>query len=120
MTHTTRLASVTPYETRDGSIIRELMHPHLHGNALQSLAEARVPVAARTRLHRHQQTEELYHITQGEGRMTLGEEQFPVRVGDTVCIAPGTAHRIENTGAVELRLLCCCSPAYRHEDTELL
>lgn len=120
MKHTTRLASIPCYETKDGSIIRELMHPQVHGNAAQSLAEARVPVGSRTRLHRHHQTEELYHITQGEGLMTLGSEQFPVTVGDTVCIAPGTAHCIRNGGRVELRLLCCCSPAYRHEDTELL
>jgi mannose-6-phosphate isomerase-like protein (cupin superfamily) len=120
MTHTTRLDAVTPFETKDGSIVRELMHPRRHGNALQSLAEARVPVGAGTRLHRHRQTEELYHITQGEGRMRLGEERFEVSVGDTVCIAPGTPHCIENTGRIELRLLCCCSPAYRHEDTELL
>ena len=120
MIHTSRLDDVEPYPTKDGSTIRELMHPAVHGNAAQSLAEARVPVGARTRLHRHAQTEELYHITRGEGRMTLGGERFGVRAGDTVCIRPGTAHCIENTGLVELRLLCCCSPAYRHADTELL
>lgn len=120
MIHTTRLAEIEPYPTKDGSVVRELMHPAVHGNAAQSLAEARVAVGTRTQLHRHRLTEELYHITQGEGRMTLGAERFDVRAGDTVCIAPGSAHRIENTGEEELRLLCCCSPAYRHEDTELL
>ena len=120
MTEISRLNQITPYRTKDGSIIRELMHPQHHGNAAQSLAEARVPMGTRTRLHRHRQTEELYHITQGQGVMTLNKERFPVQVGDTVCIPPGTAHCIENSGDEELRLLCCCSPAYRHEDTELL
>jgi mannose-6-phosphate isomerase-like protein (cupin superfamily) len=47
-------------------------------------------------------------------------ECFVVRVGDTVCIPPGIPHCIEALGASALRLLCCCSPAYDHADTELL
>lgn len=113
-------ASVPAYVTKDGSIIRELMHPAVHDNTNQSLAEAMVPPGTRTRLHRHQRTEELYHITSGEGRMTLGTETFLVRVGDTLCIPPGTPHCIEALGAEPLRLLCCCAPAYSHGDTELL
>ena len=52
--------------------------------------------------------------------MTLGNKQFDVRVGDTICIAPGTPHCIENTGSQDLVILCSCAPAYRHDDTELL
>jgi mannose-6-phosphate isomerase-like protein (cupin superfamily) len=111
---------VEPYVTKDGSVIRELMHPAVHGNVNQSLAEATVPQGQCTTLHRHGRTEELYHVTAGQGRMTLGEESFGVTAGDTVCIPPGTPHCIENTGAGDLVILCCCSPAYDHEDTELL
>lgn len=113
-------AAVIAYLTKDGSEIRELMHPSVHGNTEQSLAEASVPVGKRTVLHRHRITEELYHITAGVGRMVLGEESFEVRVGDTVCIPPEIPHCIENLGQENLRLLCCCSPAYSHDDTELL
>lgn len=116
----TRYVQVPPYITKDGSEIRELMHPSLHGNRRQSLAEASVPPGAATLLHRHRQTEELYHVTHGLGRMTLGDKQFDVAPGDTVCIPPGTPHRIASIGGETLRLLCCCAPAYRHDDTELL
>lgn len=115
-----RYADILPYTTRDGSEIRELMHPDVHANQAQSLAEAIVAVAAATRLHRHRQSEELYHVTRGRGRMTLDDRRFDVQVGDTVCIPPGTPHCIENTGDEPLHILCCCSPAYRHDDTELL
>jgi mannose-6-phosphate isomerase-like protein (cupin superfamily) len=116
-------ASVAPYITKDGSQIRELMHPahHAgHGNRAQSFAEAIVEPGAKTALHRHHVTEEIYHLTQGAGRMTLGGQQFAVAAGDTICIAPGTAHCIECVGGVALKILCACSPAYAHEDTELL
>lgn len=116
----TRYADIPAYVTKDGSEIRELMHPSLHGGRKQSLAEATVPVGTRTRLHRHGMTEEIYHVSAGTGRMTLGGETFEVGPGDSVLIAPGTAHCIEAVGKVPLRMLCCCSPAYAHEDTELL
>jgi mannose-6-phosphate isomerase-like protein (cupin superfamily) len=116
----TRLADIVPYVTKDGSEIRELMHPDHHGCRMQSLAEAVVPAGARTRLHLHRETEELYHVTSGEGLLTLGKERMKVSPGDTALIPPGTPHCIEATGTQALHILCCCSPAYRHEDTEIL
>jgi mannose-6-phosphate isomerase-like protein (cupin superfamily) len=116
---------IPAYTTRDGSEIRELMHPDGANSAAahsqqQSLAEAVVKPGQKTLLHRHHQTEEIYHVTQGEGLMTLAGKQFDVGIGDTLCIAPGTPHCIENTGKEDLHILCCCSPAYSHGDTELL
>jgi mannose-6-phosphate isomerase-like protein (cupin superfamily) len=116
----TRYDDARPYLTKDGSEIRELMHPSVHGNRNQSLAEAIVAPGAKTLLHRHLLTEEIYHVTAGKGRMTLGDERFEVAAGDCVLIKPGTPHCIESTGADRLRILCCCSPAYSHDDTELL
>jgi len=112
------------FVTRDGSLIRELMHPDVHGKKgygvnRQSLAEATIPTGVSTKLHKHHQTEELYFILDGQGLMTLADDQFEVGPGDTICIPPETPHCIENTGTNELKILCCCSPAYSHEDTEL-
>jgi mannose-6-phosphate isomerase-like protein (cupin superfamily) len=116
----TRYDSIVPFTTRDGSLIRELMPPSSHGNQHQSLAEAIVAPGCETKLHRHDITEELYFITAGQGLMTLGNQQFNVNVGDTICIVPGTEHKIHNTGKFELKILCCCAPPYSHEDTTLL
>lgn len=116
----TRYRDAVPYLTLDGSEIRELMHPDHQSARNQSLAEARVAPGRRTHLHRHAVTEELYHVTAGLGLMTLGASSFQVEAGDTVLIPPGTPHCIENTGAVPLVILCACSPAYSHADTELL
>ena len=116
----TEYAAVEPYVTKDGSLIRELMHPQRHGNRNQSLAEATVGPGCRTALHRHIRSEELYHITAGHGTVTLDGRQIPVSPGDTVLIEPGIPHCIESTGTGPLRMLCCCAPAYAHQDTELL
>ena len=116
----TSYGEITPYVTKDGSEVRELMHPAVHGNTKQSLAEATVLPGCRTLLHRHRTTEEIYYIVEGAGEMRLGDDRFAVSAGDTICIAPGTAHCIENTGTAVLTILCACSPAYDHADTELL
>lgn len=116
----TRYRDAVPFITKDGSEIRVLLQPDPHGNKNQSLAEATVPPGVRTLLHRHPLTEEIYHVTAGTGRMTLDSASFTVGPGDTILIPPATAHCIEATGDVPLRFLCCCSPAYAHEDTELL
>lgn len=116
----TSIAQIPAYLTKDGSEIRELMHPVAHGVRNQSLAEATVPAGSETRLHRHLRTEEIYHVTAGIGRMRLGDRHFEVAAGDTVLIPPGTAHAIANTGSGPLKILCACAPAYAHGDTELL
>lgn len=111
---------IKAYTTKDGSIIRELIHPAHHGSRNQSLAEATVPPGFLTERHRHASTEEIYHIISGTGRMVLGGEAFAVHPGDSILIPPGIPHQIQNTGSTPLRLFCCCAPAYSHEDTELL
>jgi mannose-6-phosphate isomerase-like protein (cupin superfamily) len=106
--------------TADGSEIRELAGVP-SGNALnQSLAEATVPPGRDTIEHYHRTTEEIYLFTRGSGRMRLGDDERDVRAGDCVVIAPGVRHKLWNTGDEPLVLMCCCAPAYSHEDTVLL
>ena len=115
-----RYSQIEPYTTRDDSEIRELMHPDMHGNQQQSLAEAIVKPGDTTLLHKHTKSEELYFITQGQGLLWLDNESFNVELGDCICIPPDTPHKIKNTQDIDLKILCCCSPAYSHDDTELL
>jgi len=116
----TQYADAPAFTTKDGSTIRELMHPQSHAVMKQSFAEAIVEPGAITMRHLHRTSEEIYHITQGDGLMFLGSREFQVSVGDTVLIAPGTPHCIRNTGTVPLKILCACTPAYADDDTELI
>ncbi len=119
VTHT-QYENIPAYVTKDGSIIRELLHPNSSATCNQSLAEAIVEVGQTTVLHCHNLTEEIYHITQGVGLMRLSETTFSVAVGDSIVIKPGTPHNITNIGADSLKILCASSPAYSHDDTVLL
>lgn len=116
----TKSRAIKSYTTKDGSLIKELMHPKLHGNMRMSLAEATIAVGTATSLHTHATSEELYHIIAGNGRMRLAGETFEVAEGDTISILPGKPHQIENTGTTALKVLCCCSPPYSHDDTTIV
>jgi len=111
------IEEVPAFITKDGSEIRELL---AHRNSCirsQSLAEARLPVGGSTQEHYHPKAEEIYYITYGVGRMRIEEEACDVKVGDAIAIPPGKRHKLWNTGTEVLRLLCCCAPAYEHDDT---
>ena len=116
----TRYAEIPAYLTLDGSVIRELMQPVVHGNHAQSLAEATIVAGGRTLLHRHRSSEEIYHISAGAGWMWLDPHWLRIETGDTVCIPPGTPQCVQADSLAALVLLCSCSPPYRHDDTELL
>lgn len=113
------LDAVTPFTTKDGSEIRELLAWRNSAIRNQSLAEARLAPGASTQDHFHRLAEEIYFITHGRGRIRVGEEIAEVHPGDAVAIPPGVPHKLWNTGAEPLRLLCCCAPAYEHGDTIL-
>ena len=117
--HVSRLADAEPFVTLDGSTIREIAHPAWTPARNQSLAEATVPPGGATAAHIHRTAEELYLFTAGRGRMRLGDAERDVAAGDCVVIPPGTEHALVNPGPEPLVLLCCCAPAYSHEDTVL-
>jgi mannose-6-phosphate isomerase-like protein (cupin superfamily) len=106
------VSGVEPFATKDGSTIREL-----HRTAAQSLAEATLEPDQATQRHYHRATEEIYFVTKGSGMMEVDGERTQVRPGDAVLIPPGAWHTLENNGTSELRILCCCSPPYSHDDT---
>ena len=111
------LADVTPFITKDGSEIRELLSPRNSIIRHQSLAEARLPVGGSTQEHYHARTEEIYYITSGTARIRIQGETRVIRAGDAIAIPPGARHKLWNTGTQPLTLLCCCAPAYEHADT---
>jgi mannose-6-phosphate isomerase-like protein (cupin superfamily) len=111
------LEELEAFITKDGSSTRELAGPAWTAARNQSLAQATVPPGGETAEHYHPKTEELYYFTAGAGTMRLGEEEDEVRAGDCVVIPPGKPHKLWNPGPEALVLLCCCAPAYTHDDT---
>jgi mannose-6-phosphate isomerase-like protein (cupin superfamily) len=117
--HVTSYESIEPFTTLDGSEIREWAGAVSAPARNQSLAEATIPPGGATTAHYHRATEELYLVTAGEGRLVIDGEERAVACGDCALIPPGAVHKIFNTGAGPLRIVCACAPAYSDEDTVL-
>ena len=111
------IAEVEAFTTKDGSEIRELLAHRNSGIRNQSLAEARIAPGGSTQEHFHPKAEEIYYIMAGEGEMRIEAERRTVRPGDAIAIPPGKRHKIWNRGKETLKFLCCCAPAYEHDDT---
>ena len=52
--------------------------------------------------------------------MTLGDDEREVARRRLRRHPAGAVHGLVNTGGEPLVLLCCCAPAYSHEDTVLV
>jgi len=118
--HVSKLDDLERFTTLDGSTIREIVGPAWTPARNQSLAEATVPSGGATTAHFHREAEELYFFTAGRGRLRVGDLERDVVPGDCAVIPPGTVHKLWNIGQDDLVLLCCCAPAYSHEDTVLV
>ena len=57
-------------------------------------------------LHTHKTHEELYFILRGEGTYQVDGEQFPVKEGAVVRVAPEGKRALKNTGKENLTMLC--------------
>jgi mannose-6-phosphate isomerase-like protein (cupin superfamily) len=109
------LAEQTPFTTKDGSQIRSILDRTNAPVEKQSLAEASIQPGGATLRHYHRLSEEFYFILEGRGRMEIDGETREVGPGDAILIPAGAWHTI--TAGEALRFLCCCAPAYSHEDT---
>jgi mannose-6-phosphate isomerase-like protein (cupin superfamily) len=56
----------------------------------------------RLSLQKHRMRSEHWHVVRGEGLVTRGAENIPVKQGDSLDIPRGTVHRIENVGGSPL------------------
>jgi mannose-6-phosphate isomerase-like protein (cupin superfamily) len=109
------LQEQAPFTTKDGSTIRSLLDLSNAPVRNQSLAEATLPAGGSTQRHWHGESEEFYFLLEGRGVMEIDGVAREVGPGDAILIPPKAWHQI--TATEPLRLLCCCAPPYRHEDT---
>ncbi|HEY0545421.1 MAG TPA: cupin domain-containing protein [Pyrinomonadaceae bacterium] len=102
--------------TPHGSEIRPLIDRTTSLIERCSLAEEILPAGATVGRHHHLETEEIYYILRGKGRMIVGDETREVEAGDAVFIPRGHTHTLENTGREAMTILLVCGPAHSFAD----
>jgi len=107
------------YFFKEGCYILELSNSE-HDKGL-SIARARVEPGIATQLHSLHDTIERYIILQGEGLVTLAEQE-PIAVGeyDVVLIPKNCPQSICNTGSDDLVFLVMCTPRFLPENYQTI
>jgi mannose-6-phosphate isomerase-like protein (cupin superfamily) len=108
--------SANVIRTPHGSEIRPLIDRTTSGIERCSLAEEVLPPGAAVGRHHHIETEEIYYILSGRGKMTVGAEEREVGSGDAVFIPRGHIHTLLNTGSDAMTILLVCGPAHSFDD----
>jgi mannose-6-phosphate isomerase-like protein (cupin superfamily) len=62
--------------------------------------------------------EQVYHVLEGSGLMTVGNETARVGPGDCIFIPSGTRHGLTNDGQAALKYLSAAAPSFRTEQLE--
>jgi mannose-6-phosphate isomerase-like protein (cupin superfamily) len=75
-----------------------------------------VPPGAEQRAHSHPESEQVYVIVRGRGRMSIAGDMEEVAEGDLVFIPPATQHGIVNDGPEALVYITAASPAVSMEE----
>ena len=111
--------SVDEFFTDERCFITEISNSPRDPEA--SIAQARVEPGVTTRWHRLSGTTERYYITQGQGRVEIGDlAPFDVGVGDVVIIPSMCRQRITNVGATNLEFLAICTPRFTDDVYEAI
>jgi len=76
-----------------------------------SIQYSEVDVDKEQPLHHHA-PEQCYYIIEGEGMMTVGNENCKVQKGDAIYIPANAIHGIKNTGSSLLKYLTSNSPSF--------
>lgn len=64
-----------------------------------------VEVGGFSPLHHHSWEHEVF-ILEGEGIVTDGEKETPIKIGSVIYVAPNEKHQFKNTGNSTLKFLC--------------
>ncbi len=68
--------------------------------------------------HYHEDSEEVYYFLEGEGKIKLGEQEYPASAGDIFTVPKDTFHQVINTGSTTLKFMAVFEK-YEGRGTEL-
>jgi mannose-6-phosphate isomerase-like protein (cupin superfamily) len=98
-----------------GALSKALVRPEVCGVKRVDYRISCYQPMAHVQEHVHQVQEQIYHVLDGEGLLTLDERKVLMRKHDYVFIPPGVRHSFTNNGLVPLVFLVVTTPV---EDQE--
>jgi mannose-6-phosphate isomerase-like protein (cupin superfamily) len=110
--HTQHISESPANRRGNGQVSYLLLAPGQFGSRHLSVTYVECAPGSRQPLHEHPDSEQVYVIVAGRGRMTVGEEEQDVAAGTMVLVPPGAAHAIVNPGPEALVYVSATSPPF--------
>jgi quercetin dioxygenase-like cupin family protein len=93
-----------------GALSKALVRPENVGSRLVDYRISTYQPMAYVEMHSHKVQEQIYHVLEGEGMMTIAGEKTVVRKHDVVFLPPGVPHSIVNNGLTDLTFIVVTTP----------
>lgn len=93
-----------------GALSKALVRPETCGSRLIDHRISHYQPMAHVAEHVHRTQEQVYHVLEGEGRLTLDDTVHILRRHDYVFVPPGVRHSFTNTGLEPLVFLVITAP----------
>ena len=90
----------------------EMINAETSGSSKISFAKLIIEPGERSRRHFHKETEEIYYILSGQGRVEIGNETFDIGPGHAIFLPINVSHQIFNTGDRKLVFVCADAPVF--------
>jgi len=104
------------FRGNEGSEIRPIFHPDNTLNGIRySLAHSIISPGKSSKPHK-MKSAEVFFILDGKGVIHVDEESETVEKNQSIYIPPLSKQYLENTGYVDLKVLCIVDPAWEQDD----
>jgi mannose-6-phosphate isomerase-like protein (cupin superfamily) len=95
-------------KNRESEILRDtyyLIDPEKSPSEHLTMGHTIIYPTGKTTGHAHDDMEEVYYILSGEGKMVVGDDEFPIKAGDAFYVPFGEFHVTYNTGIQPMSIL---------------
>lgn len=110
--HTQHVGNSPTNRRGGGQVSHLLLAPGQFGSEQMAITLVEGAPGSQQSLHAHPDSEQVYVIVRGRGRMIVGGEERELEEGTLVYIPPGAEHAIENPGPDELVYVSATAPPF--------
>ena len=111
-----KIEDLDSFRGNEGSEIRPIFHPDNTLNGIRySLAHSIISPGKSSKPHK-MKSAEVFFILDGKGIIHVDDESETVEKNQSIYIPPLSKQYLENTGYVDLKVLCIVDPAWKQDD----
>ena len=111
-----KIENIESFSGEEGTEIRQIFHPHNTLNGISfSLAHSIILPGKSSKPHK-MKSAEVYFVLEGKGTIHVDDEIKEIHQNESVYVPPMSRQFLDNTGNMDLRVLCIVDPAWRQEN----